>query len=139
VGYGIGPTRIIELMERVRQPFNVNTVAQWAAEAALSDGAHVLRSVEVNRIGLGLLRERLQSMGFRTVPSWANFLLVHVGDGADVYQKLMRLGVIVRPMRGYGYPEHIRVTVGTEGENLRFLAALGEVFQKVSSRSVAKP
>jgi histidinol-phosphate aminotransferase len=139
VGYGIGPKKIVGLMERVRQPFNVNSMAQWAAQAALSDRSHVSKSAEVNRIGLRLLRERLASMGFPTVPSWANFLLVHVGDGAEVYQKLMRLGVIVRPMGGYGYPEHIRVTVGTEPENLRFLTALGQIFEGTGSSRATKP
>jgi histidinol-phosphate aminotransferase len=138
IGYGIGPKEIVGLMERVRQPFNVNSVAQWAAAAALSDREHVRRSIELNRKGLSLLRNGLQSMGINTVPSWANFILVHVGDGVQITQELMSLGVIVRPMGGYGYPEHIRVTVGAEEENRRFLAALGEVFEKNHRRSVTK-
>jgi histidinol-phosphate aminotransferase len=127
VGYGVAPSALVDLMDRVRQPFNVNSLAQAAARAALGDAAHVERSRACNRGGMALLRGECERLGVDVVPSWANFLLIRVGDGAGVYQKLLERGVIVRPMGVYGFPEHVRVTVGTAKENERFVAALAEV------------
>lgn len=127
VGYGVAPAALIELMDRVRQPFNVNSLAQVAALAALGDDRHVERSRVCNREGMAYLRRQCERLGLDVVPSWANFLLIRVGDGARVYEELLRQGVIVRPMGVYGFPEHVRVTVGTKAENERFIAAVGKV------------
>ena len=127
IGYGIGPEPIVALMHRLRQPFNVNAAAQWAALAALEDEAHKTRTLETNRQGMEFLQEKLTGLGLRYVPSEANFLLIRVGDGRQVFQGLLRRGVIVRPMQEYGLPEYIRVTVGTKEENQKFIEELGVV------------
>jgi histidinol-phosphate aminotransferase len=124
VGYGVGPLPVIEVLNRIRQPFNVNALAQVAALAALDDQAHVERTRANNREGLAYLRGVCERLGRPYVPSWANFLLVDVGDGAKVYDALLRRGVIVRPMDVYGFPRHLRVTVGTPEENERFAESL---------------
>lgn len=127
IGYGIGPQPVIELMQRVRQPFNVNAAAQWAALAALEDEEHVRRTVETNRQGLAYLGRQLSRLGLEFVPSQANFVLVRVGDGRLLFERLLRRGVIVRPMEEYRLPEYVRVTVGTPEENRRLVASLEEV------------
>jgi histidinol-phosphate aminotransferase len=127
VGYGIAPAEIVDLLDRVRQPFNVNSLAQVGALAALSDDEHVARSRACNREGMTYLRRECERLGLDVVPSWANFLLIRVGDGARVYEALLRQGVIVRPVGVYGFPEHVRVTVGTAAENERFIAAVERV------------
>jgi len=114
-------------MGRVRQPFNVNALALVGALAALDDEDHVARTLAVNREGMAYLVEGLKRLGLSWVPSAANFVLVRVGPAAKIYQALLRRGVIVRPMEGYGFPEHLRVTVGLPEENRRFLQALGDV------------
>ena len=125
VGYGIGSNReIIDLMQRVRQPFNVNAAAQWGALAALDDGDHVRRSLAVNREGLDFLTKETANLGVAHVPSQANFILLRVGSGNEMFEQLLRQGVIVRPMGVYQFPEYIRVTVGTMEENRKFIAAL---------------
>jgi histidinol-phosphate aminotransferase len=129
IGYGIGSKEIISLMQRVRQPFNVNAAAQWGALAALDDADHVQRSLEVNRAGLKFLQREFVRLGLEFVPSQANFILVRVGGGHEVFQQLLQLGVIVRPMGGYRFPEHVRVTVGTMEENEKFIAALERVIK----------
>ena len=127
IGYGVGPAEVIDVMNRVRQPFNVNSLAQVGALAALDDDEHVEKSRRANREGMARLEEGFATLGVEPVASQANFILVRVGSGAAVTEALLRRGVIVRPMGGYGFPEHVRVTVGTPAENERFLAALGEV------------
>jgi histidinol-phosphate aminotransferase len=124
IGYGVGPPEVIAALERVRQPFNVNSLAQVAALAALDDEEHVERSRRTNREGMRFLEREFARLGLAYVPSQANFVLVRVGDGEKIYEKLLRQGVIVRPVGGYGFPEHVRVTVGTAEENRRFVAAL---------------
>ncbi|HSD10210.1 MAG TPA: histidinol-phosphate transaminase [Candidatus Binatia bacterium] len=124
IGYGVGPAEVIAALERIRQPFNVNSLAQAAALAALDDEEHVERSRRTNRDGMRHLEREFERLGLAYVPSQANFILVRVGDGAAVYEKLLRQGVIVRPMAGYAFPEHVRVTVGTAEENRRFVDAL---------------
>ena len=131
IGYGIGSKEIISLMQRVRQPFNVNAPAQWAALAALDDAEHVQRSLQVNREGLRFLAGEFGRLGLEFVPSQANFILVRVGRGQEVFQQLLEQGVIVRPMGGYRFPEHVRVTVGTMEENRQFIAALEKVIRSV--------
>lgn len=129
IGYGVGPKELIGLMQRVRQPFNVNAAAQWGALAALDDADHVRRSLEGNRQGLEYLQEEFKKLGLEFVPSQANFILVRVGKGHEVFEQLLRLGVIVRPMGGYQLPEHVRVTVGTMEENRKFIDALSKVIE----------
>ena len=124
VGYGIGSREIVDVMHRVRQPFNVNAAAQWAALAAVQDREHVCRTLEVNRDGMAYLTREVSRLGLEQVPSQANFILLRVGDGQAVFEKLLRRGVIVRPMGGYDLPEYIRVTVGTMEENRKFIREL---------------
>lgn len=127
VGYGVGDPELVGYMNRVREPFNVNSLALVAARAALSDEEHVRKSVEVNSQGRDYLCRELGRLGVPCVPSQANFLLVEVGDGADCFRRLLREGVIVRPLGGYGLPQHVRVTVGLPEENERFIEALRKV------------
>jgi histidinol-phosphate aminotransferase len=124
IGYGVAAKEIIEVMQRVRQPFNVNAVAQWAALAALDDQEHVGKSLEANRCGMEFLNAEFDRLGLPYVQSHANFILVRVGNGNEVYQHLLAQGVIVRPVGVYEFPEYVRVTVGTMDENRRFIEAL---------------
>ena len=122
VGYGISSPEVIDALNRIRQPFNVNTLAQVGALAALDDTAHVRRTQANNRQGLAYLRRELDRLGIAYAPSWGNFLLVQVGPG--VSQQLLPQGIIIRPMEGYGYPGYARVSVGLAEENERFIAAM---------------
>ena len=124
VGYALACAEIADLMNRVRQPFNVNNLAIAAAVAALDDHPFVAESYELNRRGMEQLVAGLQRLGLEHIPSYGNFVTIKAGDGAAVNQKLLRQGVIVRPIGGYGLPEWLRVTIGTEPENARFLEAL---------------
>ena len=125
VGYGVMDASVADLLNRVRQPFNVNSLAQAAAIAALGDATYVEESARWNREGMRQIEAGLAKLGVAFVPSHGNFLLVNVGDGARVYAALLRDGVIVRPVANYGLPAFLRVTVGLPAENERFLAALG--------------
>ncbi|MCS4505037.1 Histidinol-phosphate aminotransferase [wastewater metagenome] len=126
-GYALSSPEIADLLNRARHPFNLNSVAQAAAEAALTDTDHVDRSVALNSEQREWLRARLEGLGLTVLPSAGNFLAVEVGDDAGaVNEALLRRGVIVRPIGGYGLPRFLRVTVGTAGENARFVEALGE-------------
>lgn len=127
VGFAVASPDVADLMNRVRQPFNVNSVAQAGAIAALEDGDYVMRSRQMNLEGMRQIEAGLSARGVDYIPSRGNFLCVHVGNGAEVYQKLLRLGVIVRPVGGYAMPEWLRVSVGLPRENERFLDALGQV------------
>ncbi len=125
VGYGYAAAAMTGLLSRVRQPFNVNAIAQAAALAALDDGDFVARCARENRAGLAQLEAGARTLGLETVPSAANFLLVKVGNGARWFVELQRRGVIVRPLQPYGLPEWLRITVGTRAQNERLLADLG--------------
>jgi histidinol-phosphate aminotransferase len=127
VGYAVAPPPVIDLLSRVRQPFNVNGLAQVGALAALDDTEHVERTLATNREGMAYLEDALRRLGIDFVPSQGNFLLVRVGRGLVVYDALLRRGVITRPMDAYGFPEHLRVTVGLADENRRFVETLGAV------------
>jgi histidinol-phosphate aminotransferase len=129
IGYGVAPKELISMMQRVRQPFNVNAAAQWAALAALDDVDHVRRSLEVNRQGLEYLQSEFAKLGLAHVPSHGNFILVRVGKGQEIFQQLLTQGVIVRPMGAYKFPEYVRVTVGTMEENRKFIDALERVIK----------
>jgi histidinol-phosphate aminotransferase len=124
VGYGVAHPDVAEVMNRVRQPFNVNHLAMVAACAALDDDAFIARSREVNAAGLAQLKAGFERLGLEYIPSFGNFITVRVGDAARIYDSILREGVIVRPIAGYGMPEHLRVTVGLPEHNARFLAAL---------------
>jgi len=125
VGYALAHPSVADVMNRVRQPFNVNSIALAAASAALGDMEFVARSYAGNLQGLRQLREGAGRLGLEFIPSYANFLTVRVGKAQDIYRRLLRRGIIVRPVGGgYELPEHLRVTVGTEEENERFVSAL---------------
>jgi histidinol-phosphate aminotransferase len=132
IGYLVGPPAYVAEMNKVREPFNTNHLAQVAAVAALADERHLRRVVRINRRERLRLGSELAALGLEVVPSEANFLLVGVRrDGNALYQELLRRGVIVRPVGNYGYPRHLRVTVGIPEENDRFLAALREALAVV--------
>jgi len=124
VGYGYAGKELAALLNRMRQPFNVNAIAQAAATAALDDVEFAEAGARENRAGLAQLEAGLRGIGLEWVPSVANFMLVHVGDGARVFSALQARGVIVRPVKVYGLPGYIRVTVGTRAQNERLLAEL---------------
>ena len=124
VGYGVMDATVADLLNRVRQPFNVNALAQAAAVAALADDAYVEESRALNRAGLAQLYAGLHALGIAFLPSHANFVLAHVGEAGRINVALLKQGVIVRPVANYGLPEWLRVTVGLPAENERFLAAL---------------
>lgn len=124
IGYGIASERLVFYMNKVRQPFNVNSLAQIGAMAALDDDEHLKKSQKNNQDGLKYLFNELSAMGLECVPTQANFFLVKVGNGKKVYDDLLKQGVIVRPMASYGLGEYIRVTVGLPDENKRFVEAI---------------
>ncbi len=128
VGYAVSHPQVADLLNRVRQPFNVNAVALAAAAAALEDDGHLRRGVELNRAGQQQLAEAFQRLGLAYIPSAGNFISVDLKrPGAEVYQALLRRGVIVRPVANYGMPHHLRVSIGLEAENARFIQALDAV------------
>jgi histidinol-phosphate aminotransferase len=128
VGYGISQPGLADMLNRVRQPFNVNSFAQVAAVAALADSDHLQRSVQVNQQGLQQLTEGLRDLQLGFIPSVGNFIAVDVGQpAAGVYDRLLREGVIVRPVENYAMPGYLRISVGLESENRRCLEALGRV------------
>lgn len=124
LGYGIAHPGLIAAFEKIRQPFNINAIAQAGAIAALEDDEHVRRTRENNRAGLRHWESFCRARGLEFVPSAANFLLIQVGDGQRVFEALQRQGVITRPMGGYRLPEWIRVSIGTPAENERATTAL---------------
>jgi histidinol-phosphate aminotransferase len=133
VGYGIADADAIALMNRIRQPFNVNSLAQVAALAALDDEAHTLECVRMIEAGRHFLYAEFKRIGLQYVPSRANFILVDVGrNAADIYQKLLHQGVIVRPMTPFGLETALRITVGTPEENRKLVKALRVVLGKTS-------
>jgi histidinol-phosphate aminotransferase len=129
IGYGLANAGVADMLNRVRQPFNVNSIAQAAALAALDDEEYVAESASLNRQGLLQLMQGLDAVGVEYLPSHGNFLMVRVAEAgkgaAPVYEALLRRGVIVRPVANYGLPDWVRVTVGLPEENARFLTALG--------------
>ncbi len=127
VGYGYAAPDLIAVAQRARQPFNVSGVAATAALAALGDAEFVARCRRENRAGLAQLGDGFAKLGLEFVPGQGNFLLVKVGDGARVFDALQQRGIITRPVKPYGLPEWLRVTVGTRAQNERLLATLAEV------------
>lgn len=127
LGYGYADAGLITLLNRVRQPFNINAVALAAGEAALDDEAWVRRSRQTNAAGLAQLSGGFESLGLDYIPSVANFIAVRVGDGAAVFSELQTQGVIVRPLSSYGMKEWVRISVGTLDQNDRVLRELGNL------------
>jgi len=128
VGYSVSRPEVAELLNRVRHPFNVNSIAQAAALAALDDEAHLQKCVQANLAGLQQLAAGFDALGLSYIESVANFIAVDTGRRADaVYRSLLQAGVIVRPIANYGFPNHLRVSVGLPDENKRLLAALKKV------------
>ena len=127
IGYGLAAPEIIEVLQKARQPFNANGIAQAGALAGLRDTAHMDETRHVTHEGRDFLQSGFLDMGLEFVPSHANFVLVRVGDGKKVFDALLRRGIIVRAMGSYGLPEWIRVSVGTMPQNTVFIAALREL------------
>jgi histidinol-phosphate aminotransferase len=130
VGYGIAHPELITALEKVRQPFNLNSIAQAGALAALDDTEHMRKTRKNNARGMKLYARTFRKMGLEFVKSSANFILVRVGEGQRVFEDLQKLGVIVRPMGGYQLPEWIRISVGTTKENERCLQTLEKVLRQ---------
>jgi histidinol-phosphate aminotransferase len=130
VGYGYAAPELIAIVQRARQPFNVNAIASAAAVAALDDDEFVNRCLAENKAGLAQLSAGFKELGLEFVPGHGNFQLVKVGDGMAVFDALQRRGVITRPVKGYGLPEWLRVTVGTKAQNERLLAELKATLQR---------
>jgi histidinol-phosphate aminotransferase len=126
VGYGVTSAPVADLMNRVRQPFNCNNLALVAAEAALDDADFIARSQAVNRQGMAEITTGFTQLGLRYLPSYGNFVSFRADDAVAVNKKLLREGVIVRPLASYDMREWLRVTIGTTAENERFLAALSK-------------
>lgn len=125
VGYSLSSPQVADFINRVRQPFNVNSLALLGAEAALKDEAFIEASIGANLEGIGQLTNGLGSLGLDVLPSAGNFLLVDMSvPASDVYQALLRRGIIVRPVGNYGLPNHLRITVGTAEQNSKLLSAL---------------
>jgi len=127
VGYSISHPDVADLVNRVRQPFNVNSIALVAATAALDDGEHLKKSITSNRAGMRQMGQAFDKIGLSYIPSLGNFLAVDVGDGAKIYELLLRQGVITRPI-GAGMSQYLRVSIGLPSENERFIQALRKVF-----------
>ncbi|MCL5096999.1 MAG: histidinol-phosphate transaminase [Candidatus Omnitrophica bacterium] len=134
LGYGIGHPELMTALEKIRQPFNVNSLAQAGALAALDDVEHVNKTRANNAAGLRQLEDGFRNLGLEYVPSSANFVLVRVGDGQGVFTELQAEGVITRPMGGYQLPEWIRISVGTPSENERCLLALSRSIKRTACR-----
>ena len=139
VGYSVSSVAIADLMNRVRQPFNVSSLAQAAAVAALDDTDYVNASRELNRRGLREIEAGLARLGLEHIDSLGNFVTFRCpGEGLPLYERLLREGVIVRPIANYAMPRHLRVTVGTQEENERFLLALEAVLKSASKAASEK-
>jgi len=127
VGFALAHPAVADMMNRVRQPFNVNNMAQAAAAAALKDDAFVRRSRDLNDAGMHQMTEGLNQLGLRYIPSFGNFVSFHVAEAATVNRKLLERGVIVRPIFAYEMPDWLRVSIGLPEENARFLQAMGDI------------
>ena len=128
VGYGIGHPPFVAALEKIRQPFNLNSVAQAAAIAAIEDAEHLIATRSNNSEGLNFLENNLKKLGIKTVPSFANFILAEVGNGIEMFEKLQKHGIITRPMDGYKLPEWIRISVGSTEENKRCIEMIEELY-----------
>ncbi len=127
VGFGVTSSAVADMMNRVRQPFNVNSVAQAAASASLTDDDFVARSRALNNAGMLQITQGLQKLGLEFIPSFANFVSFKIANAGDIYQKLLQNGVIVRPIANYEMPDYLRVSIGLFSENARFLEVLNDI------------
>jgi histidinol-phosphate aminotransferase len=138
IGFGVARPEITDLLNRIRQPFNVNSMAQAAACAALFDDKFLTLSRRVNQEGLAQIAAAAKDLGLSIVPSWGNFLLIKMGDAADagmqVFQALLAKGVITRPVANYGLPQWLRISIGTREENARCIEALREVLPSLAMK-----
>jgi histidinol-phosphate aminotransferase len=130
IGYGLGTPSMVGVLQKTRQPFNANAIAQAGAIAGLMDIEHQRKTRELTHTGRAYFEEQFALMGLEYVPSHANFVMVKVGDGDEIFKALLAKGVIVRAMASYALPEWIRVSVGTEAQNRRFIAELQEVLAR---------
>ena len=129
VGYGLGPKSLIDILQKARQPFNVNSIAQAGALAAIGDDEHMNMTKTVNTEGLEYYQKAFRDRGMEYVPSVANFVLVKVGDGDGLFRKMLKRGIILRAMSSYKLPEWVRISVGTMAQNIRCIAVLDEVLR----------
>ncbi len=129
IGFGLCHPNVADMMNRVRQPFNVNNVAQAAAIASLQDDDFVARSYALNQAGMAQLTQGFDKLGLSYIPSYANFISVKVGNAAAINQQLLQKGVIVRPVANYEMPEYLRVSIGLFSENAKFLSVLEEILR----------
>ena len=129
VGYGVAKPEIIEVLQKTRQPFSVNGLAQVGALAALADTDHLAKSKAMVDLGRSYLEDQFRAMKLKFSPSAGNFVFVNVGDGQAVFKKLLSMKIIVRPLRGYNLPEWLRITVGTMEQNEKCIAALKKILQ----------
>ena len=127
VGYAFANAQVADMMNRVRQPFNVNSVAQAAAVAALQDEDFVRQTHALNQRGMEQITQGLSKLGLEFIPSYGNFISFKIGNGMKNYRRLLELGVIVRPIASYDMPDYLRVSIGLESENEKFLSALKQV------------
>jgi histidinol-phosphate aminotransferase len=130
IGYAIAPIEMTEVLHKTRQPFNVNSIAQAGAIAALDDEAHLRETKRVIDQGRAYLQEQFTEMQIPFVPAVANFVMVNVGDGCAVFHELLHQKIIVRPLKGYDLPEWVRVSVGTMEENQQLITALREIIRR---------
>jgi len=135
IGYGLAAQGIIGLLNKIRQPFNVNLLAQIAATAALADEEHVARTQRVVSEGLQFFYRELDALGISYIPTQSNYLMIQVNRLADeIYQAMLRRGVIIRPLTSFGYPYSIRINAGTPDENRRCLSSLKDVLARGATR-----
>jgi histidinol-phosphate aminotransferase len=124
IGYGLASRELAAVLQKTRQPFNANSIAQAGALAGIQDEEYMQKTRELTREGRAFLESEFSAMGLEFVPSAANFVLVRVGDGDKIFEALLRRGLIVRAMRSYKLPEWLRVSVGTMDQNRRFITEL---------------
>jgi histidinol-phosphate aminotransferase len=130
IGYAVGPADLVQVLHKTRQPFNVNSIAQVGALAALEDDEHLRDTKRLIDEGRAYLHGQFAKMKIPFVPGIANFVMLRVGDGHAVFEKLLRQGIIVRPLKGYNLPEWVRISVGTMEENKKCVAALNKVMRE---------
>jgi histidinol-phosphate aminotransferase len=130
VGYAIAHEQVTDMMNRVRQPFNVNSIAQAAAVAALHDMDFVQQTYELNQRGMQQITAGLTKLGLSYIPSYGNFISFRIGGATAMYRRLLELGVIVRPVANYDMPDYLRVSIGLEAENDKFLTALAQAIKE---------
>lgn len=133
VGYGLASKRIIDLLQKARQPFNVNAIAQAGALAAMADAEHIAKTRAINREGMAYYEISLSVRKLEFIPSFANFLLIKTGEGDQVFRRMLQQGVIVRAMSSYKLPEWVRISIGTDAQNRRCIEVLDSVLSAIQA------